>query len=154
MIDRVEKFDIIICCAKGTNIIKLKKINELNENVILLDIGKGMFDKNTLNALIKNNFKVFRLDVSTSLDMEVENSEIFKILERKNYIKIKVGNYILASSGLLGQKNDLIVDNAKNPKTIFGVCDGKGDFISVSKQKKNNITNNLYKILRRKINFI
>ena len=125
----------------------MKKINELNENVILLDIGKGMFDKNTLNALIKNNFKVFRLDVSTSLDMEVENSEIFKILERKNYIKIKVGNYILASSGLLGQ-NDLIVDNAKKLKQFWSLH-GKGDFISVSKQK-NNITNNLYKILRRK----
>ena len=48
-----------------------------------------MFDKNTLNALIKNNFKVFRLDVSTSLDMEVENSEIFKILEKKIILRLK-----------------------------------------------------------------
>ncbi|MDA9598735.1 NAD(P)-binding domain-containing protein [Candidatus Pelagibacter sp.] len=152
--NKLKNFDSIICCAKGTNIIKLKKINELNKSVILLDIGKGMFDQNTLNKLSKNNLTVFRLDVSPSLDMEVENSEIFKQIEKKKYNINKVGEHRLVSNGLLGQKNDIIVDDAKNPKIIFGICDGKGDFISSSKQKKNNITRALYKVLKRKLSFI
>ncbi len=152
--NRLHKFDIIICCAKGTNIIRLKKINELNKDVILLDIGKGMFDQNTLNKLSKNNLTVFRLDVSPSLDMEVENSEIFKLLEKKRYNIARVGKYTLVSNGLLGQKNDIIVDDAKNPKIIFGVCDGKGDLINTSKQKKNNIITTLKTVLKRKLSFI
>ena len=79
---------------------------------------------------------VYRLDVSSSLDMEVENSEIFKLLEKKNYNIVKVGKYNLVSSGLLGKKNDIIVDNAKNPKLIFGVCDGKGILFLLLKKKK------------------
>ena len=43
-----------------------------------------MFDQNTLDELSKNNLIVYRLDVSSSLDMTVENSEIFKLLEKKN----------------------------------------------------------------------
>ncbi len=152
--NKLSNFDVIICCAKGTNIIKLKKINELNRKVILLDIGKGMFNQNTLYNLSKNNFNVFRLDVSASLDMEVENSEIFKLLEKKKYNVYKVGKYKLVSNGLLGQKNDIIVDNVKSPKIIFGVCDGKGDFVVTSKQKKNNITKDLYKIFKKKISFV
>ncbi len=153
-IKKLKYFDIIICCAKGTNILRLKKVSDLNKKVILLDVGKGMFDINTLNNLIKNNIKVFRLDVSSSLDMEVENSEIYKQIEKKKYNTLKVRNYTLVSSGLLGQKNDIVVDDVNNPKMIFGICDGKGDFVNSTKQKKNNITKTLYKFFKKKINFI
>ena len=149
---KLKGFDIIICCAKGTNIIKLKKISDLNKKVVLLDIGKGMFDKNTLNNLIKNNLKVFRLDVSSSLDMEIENSEIFKLIEKKKYNARKVGGFTLVSSGLLGQEKDIIVDDVYNPKMIFGICDGKGDFVNSTKKKKNYVTKSLYKVLKKEIN--
>ena len=152
--NKLNNFDIIICCAKGTNIIKLKKINELKRNVILLDVGKGMFDQKTLDNLSKNDLTVFRLDVSPSLDMAVENSEIFKLLEKKKYNIVKIGKYNLVSSGLLGKKNDIIVDDAKNPKIIFGICDGKGDFIFTSKKEKNNIAYVLNKVLKKKVIFI
>lgn len=152
--NRFNKFNVIICCAKGTNIIRLKKITELKKNVILLDIGKGMFDQNTLSKLNENNLVVYRLDVSSSLDMKVENSEIFKLLEKKEYNKVNLGKYKLVSNGLLGQKNDIIVDDAKNPKIIFGVCDGRGDFVFISKEKKTKITKELNKFLKKKINFI
>lgn len=152
--NNLNNFDIIICCAKGANIVKLKKIDELKKNVILLDIGKGMFDQKTLYNLNKNNLPVYRLDVSSSLDMEVENSEIFKLLEKKKYNIVKVGKYNLVSSGLLGKKNDIIVDNTDSPKLIFGVCDGKGDFIFTSKKEKNKITDTLSKIFKKKINFV
>ena len=149
---KISNFEVIICCAKGTNIIKLKKISELKNNVILLDVGKGMFEKNTLNSLIKNNFKVYRLDVSSSLDMEVENSEIFKLIEKKKYDTRKVGEFTLVSNGLLGQKSDVIVDNVKNPKKIFGLCDGKGDFTNFP--KKSYIIKKISKALKRKIEFV
>ena len=150
---KLNKFDIIICCAKGVDIIKLNNINELKKNVTLLDIGKGMFDQITLKNLIKNNFKVYRLDVSSSLDMLVENSEIFKLIKNKEYKTRKIKKYTLVNSGLLGQQNELIVDNVFNPKIIFGVCDGKGDFINLSNKEKNYIKKTLSKNLKKKIEF-
>ena len=58
----------------------------------------------------------------------------------------------MVSNGLLGQKNDIIVDDAKNPNN-FGVCDGKGDFINISKKKKTSITNDLCKLTKKIISF-
>ena len=150
---KLSNFDVIICCAKGTDIIKLKKISNLNKNVVLLDVGKGMFDKNTLNNLIKNNLRVYRLDVSPSLDMVVENSEIFKLIEQKKYNTLKVDKYTLISNGLLGQKTDIIVDDVNNPKVIFGVCDGKGDFIKLLSKQKLIIAEKISKAIRKKLYF-
>ncbi len=150
---KLNQFDIIICCAKGIDIIKLKDYNELKKNVILLDVGKGMFDKNTLKNLTKNNFKIYRLDVSSSLDMEVENSEIFKLIKNKKYNIRKISKYTLVSNGLLGQKNDLIVDDVFNPKILFGVCDGEGDFKNTSRREKNYIIKKIYKYINKKIDF-
>ena len=152
--NRINTFEVIICCAKGTNVIKFKNLDKLKKNVILLDIGKGMFEKNTLNNLIKNNFKVYRLDVSSSLDMEVENSEIFKLIEKREYNTRKVDKFTLVSNGLLGQKSDIIVDNVQNPKIIFGLCDGKGDFINLSRKRKKSILRTLSKVLKQKIDYI
>ena len=84
--------------------------------------------------------------------MEVENSEIFKLIEKKKYDTRKVGEFTLVSNGLLGQKSDIIVDNVRNPKKIFGLCDGKGDFISLS--KKSSFIKKISKALRRKIEFV
>lgn len=145
-----KKFDIIISCAKGLNIMNLKNNNELNENVLLLDVGKGMFDKNTLKNLIKSNFRVFRLDIASSLDAEIENTEILKNMEQKKYDTRKVDKYTLVTAGLLGQNTDIIVDDVRNPKKVFGVCDGKGDFVTPSPKQKDDINKILYKAFKKK----
>ena len=51
------------------------------------------------------------------------------------------------------RQNDLIVDNISNPKIIFGVCDGKGDFKNTSNKQKDYITKILYKNLKKKLEF-
>ena len=52
-----------------------------------------------------------------------------------------------------GQKNDLIVDNPISPNTIFGVCDGMGDFLRLDNLVKIKIVKDLSKIYKKKINF-
>ena len=86
--------------------------------------------------------------------MTVENSEIFKQIGKKKYNFRQIGKYTLVSNGLLGQKTNIIVDDINEPKTIFGICDGKGDFVNSTRRKKNNIAKILSKILKKKINFI
>ena len=106
-----------------------------------------MFDQKTLKILTKNKFKVFRLDVAPSLDMYVENSEIFKSMEKKKYNIRKVGKYSLINVGLLGQKNDIVVDDLYNPNVVYGICDGYGNFLTPRTKQKNSINKTLQKFL-------
>ena len=39
---------------------------------------------------------------------------------------------ILVRAGLVGSKDEIIVDNPDNPTNIVGVCDGKGNVIPTS----------------------
>ena len=75
-------------------------------------------------------------------------------MKKKKYNARKVGGFTLVSSGLLGQEKDIIVDDVYNPKMIFGICDGKGDFVNSTKKKKNYVTKSLYKVLKKEINFL
>jgi hypothetical protein len=58
-----------------------------------------------------------------------------------NYKKFrrKYKKYNFVSQGILGAKNDLIVDNIYNPKKILGVCDGRGGLQNLSNLEKKKI---------------
>ena len=58
-------------------------------------------------------------------------------MEQKKISKSKKKNIVLVSQGMLGEKNDIIVDNPNRPKVFFGISDGKGNLLSMSKKKKN-----------------
>ena len=150
----LSQYDVIFCTANQKNIMKINNIKEFKKNVLLVDIGKGMFDSETLKLLIDSNIIVHRLDVTPSLNMLLEGNDSFKEYEKnKSYLIKKRGNFRLVSQGLLGQKNDLIVDNPISPNTIFGVCDGMGDFLRLDNSIKSKILNSLSKVFKKKINF-
>jgi hypothetical protein len=64
----------------------------------------------------------------------------FNKFERK-----KLLGETLVSSGLLGNYEEIIIDNTVSPKRILGMSDGKGDFIrqlsKIQKQKLLKIKN-------------
>lgn len=152
--NNLKIYDVILCAANQKGILNIKNIKNLKKNVLLVDIGKGMFDPKTLQLLNESKIYVYRLDVSPSLDMLLEGNEAFKKFEiYKDYqIKIK-NNYRLVSQGLLGQKFDLITDNPTSPNIIFGMCDGMGDFMRINKFSKKKIAFALKKIFKKKIIF-
>ena len=47
----------------------------------------------------------------------------------KNSRRKKIKNNFIVSGGQLGKKKDIIVDNINNPQYIYGIADGKGDFL-------------------------
>ena len=53
--------------------------------------------------------------------------------------KIVSGEKII-SGGLLAGLGDIVVDDINKPKFIYGISNGKGDFIrNLNKKQKNNI---------------
>ena len=58
------------------------------------------------------------------------------IYKKDTYVN-KINNYNFVSQGILGKKDDIIVDDAKKPKKILGVCDGKGNLKKINTDLKN-----------------
>ena len=47
----------------------------------------------------------------------------------KNSGRKKIKKIFIVSGGQLGKKKDIIVDNVNKPQCIYGIADGKGDFL-------------------------
>jgi hypothetical protein len=116
--------DIIIACANEKSIIPIEAVSLMNPSGprILIDAGKGCFEKNVLEK-----YQIFRLDVSV-----VQQSTFSSLLKTENmYTKpigrLRIENGInLVSLGLLGRYGEIIVDDIYHPKKVIGVCDGAG----------------------------
>ncbi len=147
-------YDAIIFTANTKSLIKIKSPKTFKKKILLLDIGKGMFGNESLKILNKNNILVYRLDVTPALNTLIEETNTIKQFSNRKFKIKKWGKYTFTSSGLLGAKNSILVDNPTYPKIIFGVCDGRGDFIRLTKIDKKKLLENICKLTKKKINFV
>ncbi len=140
--------DILIGATNGKPAINAKMINSIKNTAIVIDAGKGTLQDKAVELAQRRNIKIFRTDVTAALNGLIDKSlEMEKMMEKNFNIK-KEKNYTLVSQGLLGSKNDIIVDDVNNPKTIYGVCNGKGDFLRKLNKKQSQIIS----ILKKKYN--
>ena len=61
------------------------------------------------------------------------------VYKKDTYLN-KINNYNFVSQGILGKKDDIIVDSASKPKKILGVCVGDGTLKKVSSIYKKKLT--------------
>ena len=95
-------------------------------------MGKGSFTYKAIQKVKEKNIEIYRLDITAALC-----GLIHAQLELESTFKKKIGRRsfqgeLIVSGGLLGYKNEIIVDNINDPSEIYGIADGKGDF-------KNNL---------------
>ena len=137
--------DILIGATSGKPTINKKMINLLKNTAIVIDAGKGTMQNDAIELAQRRNIKIFRTDITAALSGLIDKSlEMEKIMDKNFNIK-KENNYTLVSQGLLGSKNDIIVDDVNNPKFIYGVCNGKGDFLRKLNKNQNRLILNLKK---------
>jgi len=122
--------EIILGCSNSKSPIVTKSLLKNCKNLkLIIDVGKGSVSKEAVSYAYKNFIKIYRLDVSNSLLSMIENQINFeRFFMKKNGRKI-YKNHFFVSGGQLGKKGDIIVDNINNPKHIYGIADGKGDFL-------------------------
>jgi len=150
----LNKFDIIFCASNNQNVISFDKILKLKKNVLIIDVGKGMFSQKMLELLFSKNIKVYRLNVELTLNMLVDSSNtFFKYISNMSYEINKINDYTFISNGILGRKGDIITDNPKMPKIIYGICNGKGDFLRLDTKLKKNYEKKISMLTKRKLKF-
>ena len=128
------------------NASKTSNTNKQVKKALVIDIGKGNFSQEATRYLIQNKINIFRLDVTSSYFSYLDNLIYTeKMYDKKNYI-FKKNTTKFVSQVIVGQKNDIIVDNVNNPKLIYGICDGKGNFFQMSNLQKEQEIKKIYKL--------
>ena len=127
---------ILIGATNGYPVITDTIIRSLQDNALIIDAGKGTIKSDAYKIAEERNIQIYRLDVSAALE-----GLIYKLFATENLIDKKLGRrYIhgenLVSGGVMGKKNDLIVDNIWEPKQIYGIANGEGDFIRDMSKKQ------------------
>ena len=135
--------DILIGATSGKPAINKKMINFLKNTAIIIDAGKGTLQDSAIELAQRRNIKIFRADVTASLSGLVDKSLEMEKIMLKNFNIKKEKNFTLVSQGLLFE-ND-IVDDVNYPKTIYGICNGQGDFIRNLNKKQTNLIQKLKK---------
>ncbi len=120
--------DAIIGCTNGTPVITWEMIQGLKEGGILIDVGKGCFYADAVQKSIESGIPSYRCDITSSIDGLVAAMERNRVYLSNEMGRVQWSEGVcLISGGHMGLVGDLIVDNYRNPKKLFGVSDGAGD---------------------------
>ncbi len=136
----VKDFDIIIGATNGKSVVDKKLIEQSKKETVLIDLGKGTFYEDAIKFANDRNQKIYRLDISIALEGHINKLLMLEKNKENDFSSKKLHGINLLSTGLLGNYGDIILDNIKKPKRVFGVCDGHGDFLrKINKDQKYKI---------------
>jgi hypothetical protein len=125
-----ENSEIILGCSNSRNSIISKSLLKNCKNLkLIIDIGKGTVSEEAVSYAYENFIEIYRLDISNSLQSMIESQINFEKNFFKNSGRKKIKKNFIVSGGQLGKKKDIIVDNVNKPQYIYGIADGKGDFL-------------------------
>lgn len=119
--------NVAIGCSDKKAIIEkehIKLMSDLNANTkkILIDVGKGCFNSEIISSLQD----IYRVDIEDELSIEI--IKLMKIYAHLNSSpRKKIGDISYVRQGLVGIKNEIIVDNLDQPTQVIGKCDGEGN---------------------------
>jgi len=138
--DAAKGAEILIGATQGIPIITSKIVESLSKQAIIVDVGKGTLFLDAIETAVKRNLNIYRLDVSAAFEGLIQ-----QLWATENMVDNTLGRRAfftenIVSGGLLGRLDEMIVDNFRNPTQVFGIADGRGDFLrNLSIQQINRI---------------
>ena len=111
---------------------------QLSHKTIIIDVGKGTLHKDALSYAVKCGINVYRVDVSAALNGFINKSLMIEKMNLEKLGRRKIFEETIVSGGLLGNFEEIIVDDIRKPKFVYGISDGNGDFLRnlSNKQRK------------------
>ena len=124
-----EGAEILIGATQGIPVITKKMIMNLADKAIIIDVGKGTLYPEAISLAEKKNIDIYRLDITAALEGLIAALWATDDIVNAKMGRRKLHNESLVSGGFLGRGNEMIVDNVWSPKSVYGIADGKGDFV-------------------------
>ena len=127
--------DIVIGASDGFPVIDSSIIETLPSSSLLIDIGKGSIEKIAIKNAGILGIEVYRLSIESALE-----GLVVSLISTYNILNLITGrglyhNIPLVSGGLLAHENEIVVDNFRKPKFVYGIGNGAGDFIRKSNKQ-------------------
>ena len=135
--------DVLIGSSNGKPVINSKMVDILKKNSIIIDAGKGTLTHDAIKKANDRKISIFRVDIFPSLEGLISKTfsmekQIGKLIKKK-----RIENINILNTGKLGSYGDLIVDDIDKISIVYGVCDGKGDFLRKTPNKYNSLIKKL-----------
>ena len=121
--------DVLIGMASGVPVITRTMIEGLSSNAVVIDAGKGCLFPDAIQRASERNLKLFRVDVRSGFA-----GQVAMLLQMARQLGDTIGRrdvngVHIVSGGLFAWEHEIVVDNVNNPRAVYGVADGRGDFI-------------------------
>lgn len=134
--ESVRDADAVVNCAPGIPILMYEHVQMIKKGAIIIDVGNGTIDGSAIEYILNRDIKLYIMNSLPGLVSELscieKSDELISNLKRKK-LSEKVS---VITTGILGKKGDVIVDNIDNIKNIVGVCDGRGDLLKNDEASK------------------
>jgi len=123
-----KEINILIGSSDENSAINSDLASSLSKLDLVIDIGKGSISKEAIKTFHSKGVEVYRLGVDYALEGTLKSqisarTSMFSKIGRNTINGIKV-----VSGGLLAKEDEFVVDDFMNPKIIYGVGDGCGEF--------------------------
>ena len=131
--------DVVIGCARGNPVIYPETMEQIKDTAIIIDVGKGTLTPESIKLAYNRKIPIYRLVVTAAIEGLIQ-SLIFNKTSVSNLGRKTLHNNIcLVTRGLLGSEGEVVVDNVNQPQYIYGLADGRGDFVRRLSAKQQKI---------------
>jgi hypothetical protein len=124
----IKDLDVVVLSHISTVSEYSKIYNKTSKSCVFIDVGKGCLSEGQIKDLTLRGNLCYRLDVGDSMIDLIENDLKYFSKEFKLPSTKIIKNKRIISRGIIGLKDDIVVDDITNPKFIYGICNGKGGF--------------------------
>ena len=119
--------DAILGCTNGIPVIDESVTAVLCRGASVIDVGKNNLTPEGVRAARERGCEIYRADVSHRFQSFVAETLLYELMKERFGVD-RVADIGLVSGGYLGDRGDVVVDNVKEPKILYGISDGSGGF--------------------------
>ena len=125
--DAVKSADILIAATAGEAAVDVEMIKLLNDDALIVDVGKGSVFPDAIAFAEERGFTVLRMDIRAGFEGVVANVLATERLLSGEFGRKTVEGVNIVAGGMMGKRGDIIVDNLIRPNRFIGIADGAGD---------------------------
>jgi hypothetical protein len=130
-----QSADIILGVTNGIGAISESDLDGLSQDAFVMDIGKGSFSAEASAFLLRKKIPEYRLSIEHVFEGFLE---AHIALESRYMAKVGrdfVEGISVVSGGLTAYEGEAVVDDFRDPKVVYGIANGRGDFQKANRER-------------------
>lgn len=133
--DACQSADIILGVTNGIGAISENDLDGISQEAFIMDIGKGSFSAEASAFLLRKKIPEYRLSIEHVFEGFLE---AHIALESRYMAKVGrdfVEGISVVSGGLTAYEGEAVVDDFRDPKVVYGIGNGRGDFQKANRER-------------------